>query len=119
MNGLKILGMTDEGTCDHCGANCPKRRVSVMTSGGEVELWGVVCASKARGERGTASDAKILTQFARAVDEFRSVIVAGGGEAEIRAASRWGFPWEIRGGILSVWSGRGPREPDVKIPLVA
>jgi hypothetical protein len=119
MTGLKILGMTDEGTCDHCGANCPKRRVSVMTGGGEVESWGVVCASKARGERGNATDAKILTQFARAVDEFRAVIAAGGGEAEIRAASRWGFPWEIRAGVLSVWSGRAGREPDAKIPLAA
>ena len=55
----------------------------------------------------------------RFVRVYRAVIAAGGGEAEIRAASRWGFPWEIRSGVLSVWSGRGPGKPDAEIRLVA
>lgn len=126
MNGFKIMGMADEGKCDHCGANCPKRRVAVMPvdadgAHGDVEFWGVVCASKVRGDRGTATDAKYLSQFARAVDEFRAAINAGGGEVAIRRASRWGFPYNVntRRGVLEIWSGRGIGEPDAVLPLEA
>lgn len=124
MNGFKIMGMTDEGKCDHCGANCPKRRVYVMPvdcdgGHGEVECWGVICASKVRGDKGTATDVKHLSRFAKAVDEFRNTIMAGGGESEIRKASRWGYPWNISGGVLQIWSGRGTGKPDAEIPMAA
>jgi hypothetical protein len=120
MTRYEIKGMADEGKCEHCGANCPKRRVYVRPiDGGEVEAWGVVCASRARGERGTATDAKHLSRFARAVDEFRAAIEAGGGEYEIRRAGRWGYPYEIARGVLQIWRGYGPGEPDAVIPLPA
>lgn len=120
MTRYEIKGMADEGKCEHCGANCPKRRVYVRPiDGGEVEAWGVVCASRARGERGTATDAKHLANFARAVDEFRAAIEAGGGQHEIRRASRWGYPYEIARGVLKIWRGYGPGQPDAVIPLPA
>lgn len=53
MDGFKIMGMAEEGQCEHCGANCPKRRVAVMPvdadgGHGDVQFWGVICASKVR-----------------------------------------------------------------------
>jgi len=117
MTGYKIKGMAEEGTCEHCGANCPKRRVYVETAAGDVQAWGVICASKVRGERGTATDAKHLSHFARAIDEFRAVIDAGGTEQEIRRAGRWGYPHEIRRGVLSVWRGIGGGEPDAVLSI--
>lgn len=120
MTRYEIKGMADEGRCEHCGANCPKRRVYVRPiDGGEVQAWGLVCASRARGERGTATDAKHLTHFARAVDEFRAVIAAGGQEAEIRRASRWGYPWNISRGVLQIWRTYGGGQPDAEIALPA
>lgn len=120
MTRYEIKGMADEGRCEHCGANCPKRRVYVRPiDGGEVQAWGVVCASRARGERGTATDAKHLTHFARAVDEFRAVIDAGGRETEIRRASRWGYPWNISRGVLQIWRTYGGGQPDAEIALPA
>lgn len=126
MSGFKIMGMAEEGKCEHCGANCPKRRVYVMpvdcdgNHAGDVQCWGVICASKVRGDKGTATDVKYLSQFARAVDAFRDVIEAGGGEAEIRKASRWGYPYHFnaRRGMLEVWAGMGTGKPDAEIPLV-
>lgn len=126
MTSFKILGMADEGKCEHCGANCPKRRVYVMPVDadgchGEVECWGVICASKVRGGKGTASDVKYLSRFARAVDEIRDAVEAGGGEAEIRKVARWGYPWNLnaRRGVVEVWCGMGTGKPDAEIPLLA
>jgi hypothetical protein len=53
-----ILGMAEEGYCECCGARCPKRRVAVAPidadgNRGEVERWGVICASKIRGSSQT------------------------------------------------------------------
>lgn len=65
MTTHKILGMAEEGTCDHCGTTCPRRRVAVQAvyadgSTGEVERWGVVCAGQARyGTRSTANGNRI------------------------------------------------------------
>jgi hypothetical protein len=61
MSKIEILGMADEGKCDHCGANCPRRRVAVRSrfadgATGEVEFWGVVCAGSARYGRRTAAN---------------------------------------------------------------
>lgn len=61
MATIEVLGMADEGTCDHCGANCPRRRVAVRAvyadgETGEVECWGVVCAGAARYGRRTAAN---------------------------------------------------------------
>jgi len=49
---FKILGMAEEGRCECCGANCPKRRVAVAPidadgNEGEVQFFGVICAAKA------------------------------------------------------------------------
>lgn len=111
----KIIGLADEGKCDHCGANCPKRRVNVETENG-VEQWGVVCASKVRGEKGTATSVKHLSKFAAACDEFRSA--ASRSEIE-RVGRRYGFPYEIRGTELRVWSGYKPGKPDVTMEVAA
>ena len=124
MCNFKVMGLADSGKCDHCGANCPKQRMYVVPVDadgchGEAECWGVICASKARGEKGTATDLKYLSRFARAVDGFRAVIAAGGGEAEIRKANRHNFPWEIRGGVLKVWSGHGTGSPAAEIAVAA
>lgn len=50
----KILGVTEEGRCDRCGTNCPKRRVAVQpvdvdgNACGDVESWGCNCAAYAK-----------------------------------------------------------------------
>jgi hypothetical protein len=49
---FKILGMAEEGRCECCGANCPRRRVAVAPidadgNEGEVQFFGVICAAKA------------------------------------------------------------------------
>lgn len=56
---FEILGMAEEGFCECCGARCPKRRVAVVPiddggSRGEVQQWGVICASKIRGSSQSA-----------------------------------------------------------------
>jgi len=61
MTKIEILGMADEGKCEHCGTNCPRRRVAVRArcadgETGAVEFWGVVCAGAARYGRRTASN---------------------------------------------------------------
>jgi tRNA G26 N,N-dimethylase Trm1 len=106
MTRYEIKGMADEGKCEHCGANCPKRRVYVRPiDGGEVEAWGVVCASRARGERGTATDAKHLSTFARAVDAYRA---ANGEASELsRVCGRYGYPYEKARGVVNVWRTSG------------
>ena len=116
MTRYEIKGMADEGKCEHCGANCPKRRVYVRPiDGGEVEAWGVVCASRARGERGTATDAKHLSTFARAVDAYRA---ANGEASELsRVCGRYGYPYNVSGGVLYIWRTYGGGQPDAVIPL--
>jgi len=51
----KYLRITsNEGRCERCGTNCPKRRVEVQpvdengASVGEIQFWGVNCAAFAR-----------------------------------------------------------------------
>jgi hypothetical protein len=74
MNGFKILGMAEEGKCDHCGANCPKRRVYVMpvdadgNHDGDVQCWGVICASKVRhrGSKAVRHQSAIVAEAQRA-----------------------------------------------------
>lgn len=67
MSGFKIMGVADDGQCEHCGANCPKRRVAVMpvdadgNHSGNVEFWGVICASKVRyGSKSAGNQASIV-----------------------------------------------------------
>ena len=64
---FKTLGMTDSpGCCDLCGTNCPRRRVVVEliaddgSATGDVQCWGVVCASEARHGRRDSSLARML-----------------------------------------------------------
>jgi hypothetical protein len=73
MSKIEILGMAEEGKCDHCGANCPRRRVAVRSrfadgSTGEVEFWGVVCAGSARYGRRTAANGNRVRQDAEHAD---------------------------------------------------
>jgi hypothetical protein len=75
--GYKIKGMAEEGTCEHCGANCPKRRVYVETASGDVQAWGVICASKVRGGRGKASETELLAKFARWADYLQNMFNEG------------------------------------------
>jgi hypothetical protein len=51
---FKTLGVTEEGRCDRCGTNCPKRRIAVQpvdadgNACGDVQAWGCNCAAFAR-----------------------------------------------------------------------
>jgi hypothetical protein len=74
MSGFKIMGMAEEGKCEHCGANCPKRRVYVMpvdadgNHDGDVQCWGVICASKVRnrGSKAVGHQSAIVSEAQRA-----------------------------------------------------
>lgn len=73
MTGFKVMGMADEGQCEHCGANCPKRRVAIMpvdvdgNHAGNVEFWGVICASKVRhGSKSAGNQSRIVADAERA-----------------------------------------------------
>jgi hypothetical protein len=123
MNGFKIMGMADEGKCEHCGANCPKRRIYVMpvdadgNHDGEVQRWGVICASKARGNKGSASDAQHLAKFARHIDRVRAVAELTGNYADVRRACY--YPMELRDGMVRIFSGlnRSCNVPDAEFPM--
>lgn len=122
MSSYKIMGMAEEGKCEHCGANCPKRRVYVMplesdgSHSGDVQAWGVICASKVRGQKGTATDVKYLSQFVKMVDKLRAVVEAGGGPNEIRWANNRAYRTEIIRGVLQVFN-YGSNTPDAEIPM--
>lgn len=72
MSGFKVIGMAEEGICDHCGTVCPRRRVAVQAvyadgSTGEVESWGVVCAGQARyGRRSTSNGERVRREAEQA-----------------------------------------------------
>lgn len=73
VNAFKVLGMADEGKCECCGANCPKRRVAVMpldadgNDAGGVQFFGVVCASKIRtGSKAVRFQNQIVAEAQRA-----------------------------------------------------
>jgi hypothetical protein len=73
MSTIEVMGMAEEGTCQHCGTNCPRRRVAVRAvyadgSTGEVEFWGVVCAGSARYGRRTATNGNRVRQEAEHAD---------------------------------------------------
>lgn len=78
MASYKVLGMTGEGECQHCGTHCPRRRVAVQAvdAGGAhvggVQYWGVVCAGQARyGSRSAANGARIQREAAHAAAAAR------------------------------------------------
>lgn len=118
-----VRGMAEEGKCDHCGANCPRRRVYVQPiygdgDRGEVEAWGVICASKARGERGTVTDGKYITQFATHCDRVRAIVAAGGGYNEIRRGTVYNYPFDILRGVVRVFTyNNRTNTADVEIPM--
>jgi hypothetical protein len=121
MTGYKIMGMAEEGKCQHCGANCPKRRVYVMPvdadgNRGEVEAWGVICASKVRGERGTATQVDYLSRFAKMVDRIRQVVEAGGDYEAIRRVNNRGYVVYVTNGVVQVFN-YGSNVPDAEIPM--
>jgi hypothetical protein len=72
MKCFKILGMADEGKCECCGANCPKRRVAVRPVDADgcehdVQFWGVICASKVRtGSKAVRFQNQIVAEAQRA-----------------------------------------------------
>jgi hypothetical protein len=117
---IKILGMSDEDTCGCCGKTNLKRTVRVSVHG-EEQHWGVVCASKVRGQSGSATDIKYLSKFAQAVDAIRSVVACGGGEREIMRTNRENFPCVVRDGIVKLWASRhnGKHDAEIIIPLLA
>jgi len=116
MNAFKIIGADDEGKCEHCGASCPKRRVLVETENG-VESWGVFCASKIRGNRGNATDVKILAKFADFVSAMRAAVVAGASDSDLRRINRNNFPTEYRGNEIRLWADAGNRPADAVIVI--
>ena len=68
-----ILGMAEEGTCDRCGTNCPRRRVAVVQvyadgSRGDVAYWGVNCAALARSGSKSAAAQRRVVAAAEAAD---------------------------------------------------
>ena len=123
MNAFKIMGMAEEGKCEHCGANCPKRRVYVMpvdadgNHDGDVQCWGVICASKARGNKGNASDVQHLAKFAKHVDAARAALARTGSYAEARRFCC--YPMELRGGVVRIFSGlnRTCNVPDAELHM--
>lgn len=98
MTTYKILGIVEEGECEHCGARCPRRRVAVDTPDG-VERWGVVCAAKVtRRSSTTIVNAATAADFARRQAEH---FATRDREARIHPASPAGVPAEraaVRGG---------------------
>lgn len=70
MATFKVIGMAEEGTCEHCGANCPRRRVLVVMTDadgnacGDAQSWGVICASKVRsgGTTSARSQSRIISE---------------------------------------------------------
>ncbi len=64
----KVLGVVEEGTCDRCGTNCPKRRVAVEpVDGGPVERWGVNCAALAQhGSKSARHQSAVLAEAQKA-----------------------------------------------------
>lgn len=73
MASFKVLGMAEDGKCECCGANCPKRRVAVMpldadgNQAGDVQFFGVICASKIRtGSKAVRFQNQILAEAKRA-----------------------------------------------------
>lgn len=116
MNAFKIIGADDEGKCEHCGANCPKRRVLVETDNG-VESWGVICASKLRGNRGNATDVKYLAAFAKFVSAMRVAVAAGASDAEVRRINPYSFPFERRENEIRLWADAGNRPADAVIAI--
>ena len=71
----KILGMADEGTCEHCGANCPKRRVGIVAvdadgnATAEPFSVGCICAAELTGNR-SRSNANRIRQQAENADRM-------------------------------------------------
>ncbi len=99
--GIKIIGMSDETECGCCGKTNLKRTVRVEVNG-EEQHWGVVCASKARGERGTATDTKYLMQAVKFVDAAAKILNAGGSMEQVhRLPCSW--PCRIKDGKFQVF----------------
>lgn len=71
----KILGMADDGQCEHCGANCPKRRVGIVAvdadgnATAEPILVGCICAAELTGNR-SRSAANRIRQQAESADRL-------------------------------------------------
>lgn len=116
MNAFKIIGAADEGKCDHCGANCPKRRVLVETANG-VESWGVICASKVRGDRGTSTDVKVLTKFSAFVSAMRAAVASGATLSDLSRLNRNNFPTDFRSNEIRMWADAGNRTADAVIVI--
>ena len=116
MNAFKIIGADDEGKCDHCGANCPKRRVLVETANG-VESWGVICASKVRGDRGTSTDVKVLTKFSAFVSSMRAAVASGATLSDLSRLNRNNFPTDFRSNEIRMWADAGNRTADAVIVI--
>jgi hypothetical protein len=136
--GFRVMGVTEEGHCEHCGAACPRRRMIVVPTdadgnlSGSPQSWGVVCASKARSGSATVSRgaSDVFWKFARAVDRVRHLVANGDGLGEIpnlsadgrlrgaiHTAVRGGFPWEIRDNAVRLWADARGGEPDAVVPL--
>jgi len=64
----KILGMAEEGHCEHCGANCPKRRVAIVAvdcdgnPSAEPVMVGCICAAELTGNRSRSAANRIRQQ---------------------------------------------------------
>jgi len=99
---IKILGMSDEDTCGCCGKTNLKRTVRVSVHG-EEQHWGVVCASKARGERGTATDTKYLMRAAKFVELAKKILTSGGTMEQVKRLS-CSWPCELKNGQFRAYN---------------
>lgn len=116
-----IKGMAEEGTCEHCGANCPKRRVYVQPVNaegdrGEVQAWGVICASKARGGKGKASENDLMAKFARWADYLQKMFDEGAAFDAVWRRSPFTI---IRTGNVANLYYPGSNEPDAVLRIPA
>lgn len=66
---IKVLKVTEEGHCEKCGRDCPRRRVLVVpvdrdgNPSGEQQAWGVNCAAQAKyGKKSASAQAVILAE---------------------------------------------------------
>jgi hypothetical protein len=90
----KILGMAEEGHCDHCGTMCPRRRVAVQAvyadnSTGKVEFWGVICAGQVRyGSRSTSNGNRVRAE----AENADRIAAANAAELERRFVARTAGP---------------------------
>jgi hypothetical protein len=63
-NTAQPLGVVEEGRCERCGTNCPRRRIAVRLPCGDVQRWGVDCTALAvYGRKSRAGQQAIVREI--------------------------------------------------------